>query len=98
MHQLGCFLLKHDEEEDAHSDANPESTKAKLYMFCSFVDSHLLNQTCCRRGIAGKNNVGLMLVEVEGSDADVVLNLSDQLFEMDGVGDGAAEGVEFCLC
>ena len=39
-----------------------------------------------------------MLVEVEGSDADVVLNLSDQLFEMDGIGDGTAEGVEFCLC
>ena len=34
------------------------------------------------------NNVGLMLVEVEGLDADVVLNLCDELLEMDGVRDG----------
>ena len=29
-----------------------------------------------------------MLVEVEGLDADVVFNLGDELFEVDGISDG----------
>ena len=65
---------------------NPQ--KAKLNMFCSFVDPHSLDQACCGRRIAEQNNVGLMLVEVEGADADVVFNLCDELLQMDGVCDG----------
>ena len=86
MHLLGCFPLKHAEEQVAQPDANPESTKSKVE-FCSFVDPHSLNQAGCRR-IAEDNNVGLMLVEVKGLDADVVFDLCDELLEVDGVCDG----------
>ena len=57
-------------------------------MLCSFVDPHSLDQAGCRRRIAIQNNVGLVLVEVKGVDADVVFNLCDELLEMDGIGDG----------
>ena len=38
--------------------------------------------------ITKQNNVGVVLVEVKGLDADVVLNLRDELLEVDGVGHG----------
>ena len=65
---------------------NPQ--KPKLDVFCSFVDPHSLNQARCRRRIAKQNDVGVVLAEVKGLDADVVFNLCDELFEMDGIGDG----------
>ena len=40
------------------------------------------------RRIAEQNNVGLMLVEDEGLDANVGLDLGDELFEVDGISDG----------
>ena len=45
-----CWVVsvqKHDEEQAAQPNANPESQKAKLYMFCSFVDPHALDQAWC---------------------------------------------------
>ena len=65
---------------------NPQ--KAKLNVFCSYVDPHSLDQACCRRRITQQNNVGVVLVEVKGLDADAVLNLRDELLEVDSVGDG----------
>ena len=56
---------------------NPQ--KAKLNMFCPLVDPHSLNPTCCRGRLAKLNNVGVVLVEVKGLDANVVLNLRDEL-------------------
>ena len=56
---------------------NPQ--KAKLNILCSFVNSHVLNQTCCRRRIAEQGNIGVVLGKVEGFDADVGLDLRDEL-------------------
>ena len=94
----GSCVLKHDEGQADQPDVKPESTKGKLDVFGSFVDPHALNRACCRRRIAEQNNVGVVLVEVTGLDGDVVFNLCEKLFEMDGVGDGRADGIELCFC
>ena len=63
--------------------------QAKLNMLGSFVDPHSLDKAGLpQKKNRGTNNVRLMLVAVEGADADVVFNLCDELLEVDGVCDG----------
>ena len=50
-----------------------------------------MNQAGCTRRIAKQDDVGVVLVKVEGLNANIVFNLRDELLQADGVGHGGAD-------
>ena len=90
------FLLKHDEEQTAQRDANPQSTKVKLNMFCAFADPYCTNKACCRKRMPRQSNLGVLLVEVEGLGANVALKICDDLLHVNSIRDGDGIQLNFC--